>query len=166
MRQDGGPVNDYAPLVARLAALAEAEPDVEVCGFVTAGSSGDLAVVPMRNVAGEGEDQARAVRARREAYLVDPAAHLLLARGLRASGGRIAAVFHSHVNGPARLSPADLENALDGETPVLPGVDQIVIGMEAGKVKGVSVFTWSPPGFFRSADLPAAVPRRVARAAP
>jgi [CysO sulfur-carrier protein]-S-L-cysteine hydrolase len=159
-------VNDYAPLFPRLAALAEAQPDEEVCGFVTADSTGRLAVVPMRNVAGEGGDPAKAVRARREAYLVEPAAHLVLARELRAEGGRIAAVFHSHVDGPAHLSPADREGALEGETPVLPGVDQIVIGTRSGKVMEVRVFAWRHVEFFLVQVLPDLVPRRVARGAP
>ena len=76
-------------------------------------------------MAGEGEGT-RAARATRErAFLVDPAAHLALARRLRAEGGRIAAVFHSHVDGPARLSAVDLEQCARRGEPVLPGVDQI-----------------------------------------
>lgn len=159
-------MNDYAPLVPRLTALAEAHPDEEVCGFVTADSTGCLAVVPMRNVAGENGEPASAVQARAMAYLVDPAAHLHLARRLRADGGRLAAVYHSHVSGPARLSPADLERALDGGTPLLPGVDQIVIGMRSGRVLEIQAFTWTSPGFTRSADLSGSVPRRVALGAP
>ena len=111
---------DLPSLAPRLAALAEADPEREVCGFVVAGPGGEHAVLPVRNVAG----------ASGERYEIDPAAHLALARRLRADGGRIVAVYHSHVDGPARLSATDLEHALDGGLPVLPGVDQVVIWME------------------------------------
>jgi proteasome lid subunit RPN8/RPN11 len=150
-------VNDYAPLADRLASLAEATPHEEVCGFVVADGRGRLAAVPMPNRAGEG---------RREAFLVDPAAHLALARRLRAEGGRIAAVFHSHVDGPAWLSPRDLEGAVDGGDPVLPGADQIVIGMESGKVTQIQVFEWSGSAFVPRVALLGSVARRVGLGAP
>ena len=93
-------------------------------------------MVPVRNVAGEGRESPAGGAGRREAFVVDPAAHLALSRRLRQEGGRIVAVYHSHVDGPARLSPSDLAAAVDGDAPVLPGTDQIVIGLERGKVAG------------------------------
>jgi proteasome lid subunit RPN8/RPN11 len=120
-----------------MSSLAEADPRNEVCGFVVEGASGKLEVVPVRNVAGEGG----------RAFEVDPAAHLALSRRLRREGGRIAAVFHSHVDGPARLSAADLAGAVVGSGPALPGVDQIVLGLDAGKVTEIRVFRWTGSGF-------------------
>ncbi|MBS1108683.1 MAG: hypothetical protein H6Q88_675 [Anaeromyxobacteraceae bacterium] len=148
-------MTDYSPLVARLAFLAEDDPDSEVCGFVAVDGRGGLSVVPLRNLA---ED-------RREAFLVDPAAHLALARRLRLEGGRIAAVYHSHVDGPACLSPADIEGATDGHAPVLPGVDQIVIGLRSGKVQEIEVFTWTTSGFAPAAAPGGFLARRVAMGA-
>jgi proteasome lid subunit RPN8/RPN11 len=149
-------VTDYSPLAARLASLAEDDPDGEVCGFVAVDARGGLSVVPLRNVAAE----------RREAFLVDPAAHLALARRLRLEGGRIAAVYHSHVDGPACLSPADIEGAVDGPAPVLPGVDQIVIGTRYGKTQEIRVFAWDGSGFAPVAAPAGSLARRVATSAP
>jgi proteasome lid subunit RPN8/RPN11 len=149
-------VTDYSPLAGRLASLAEGDPDHEVCGFVVADARGGLSVVPLRNVAGEP----------REAFLVDPAAQLALARRLRLEGGRVAAVYHSHVEGPASLSPADIEGALDGHAPVLPGADQIVIGMRMGKALEIRAFAWDGSGFTPVAAPGVSLARRVAVGAP
>jgi len=145
-------VTAYAPLASQLGSLAEADPEREVCGFVVSDARGGLSVVPVRNVAGEGRDT----------FLVDPGAHLALARRLRVEGGRIVAVYHSHVGGPAFLSRADVAGATDGDAPVLPGVDQIVIGMKSGEVEEIKVFGWSRGGFSLVAELPASLARRVA----
>jgi proteasome lid subunit RPN8/RPN11 len=149
------PSIDDSPLAARLASLAEDDPGREVCGFVAVDGRGGLSVVPLRNVAEDG----------REAYVVDPAAHLALARRLRLEGGRIAAVYHSHVDGPACLSPADIDGATDGHAPVLPGVDQIVIGLRSGKVQEIKVFTWQVSGFAPAAAPEELLARRVAMGA-
>ncbi len=139
MRERGA----YDAVLPAITALAGAEPDREVCGFVVADREGVLAVVPVRNVA----------RSPRVAYEADPAAHLALARRLRAEGGRIAAVYHSHVHGAARLSDEDLRNAVDDGRPVLPGVDQVVVGLRDGKGEEVKAFTWSSGRFV---EVPAA----------
>ena len=148
---------DYAPLAVRLASLAEASPHEEVCGFVLADARGRLDAVAMPNRAG-GD--------RREAFLVDPAAHLALVRRLRTEGGRIAAVFHSHVEGPAWLSSRDLEGSTDGSEPLLPGTDQIVIGLRSGKVTEIRVFMWTGVAFAPCAVLRGALARRVGLGTP
>jgi proteasome lid subunit RPN8/RPN11 len=94
-------------------------------------------VAPLRNVA----------ERPRERFLVDPAAHLALSRRLRAESGRIVAAFHSHVDGPARLSDEDLREALADGEPVLPGVDLIVVGVRSGIIQEIRVFGWGPSGF-------------------
>jgi len=158
-------VTDYAPLAELLGSLAEADPDREVCGFVVADASGTLSVVRVPNVAGAGRGPEEPGQDSREAFLVDPGAHLALARRLRVEGGRIAAVYHSHVDGPAFLSRADIAGAIDGDEPVLPGVDQIVIGMRSGEVLEIRAFMWGPGGFSLAADLSVSLARRVARGA-
>jgi [CysO sulfur-carrier protein]-S-L-cysteine hydrolase len=145
-------VVDLASLAPRLAALAEAEPGREVCGFVCVDARGEPGVFPVRNVAG----------AAGEGYEIDPEAHLALARRLRAEGGRIVAVYHSHLDGPARLSSTDLERALDDGAPVLPGVDQVVVGMECGKTKEVRLFRFRGSGYEPLEAWTAPTPRRVA----
>jgi proteasome lid subunit RPN8/RPN11 len=149
-------VTDYAVIAARVAALAEADPGNEVCGFVVADARGGLSVVPVRNVAGEGG----------EAYVVDPGAHLALSRRLRREGGRVAAVYHSHVKGPARLSAADLEGALVGGAPAMPGVDQNVAGLKSGKVAEIRAFTWIDGGYAPTGSWTVPLARRVEQGAP
>jgi len=144
---------DYALLAARLADLAEADPGAEVCGFIVADAAGRLAVVPVRNVAGEARGPLDLPREVRIAFLADPSAHLALSRRMRAEGGSIAAAFHSHVDAPAVLSAADVEQALSGGEPLHPGVDLLIIGMSGGKVSEIRTFRWCE-GAFRGAAIP------------
>lgn len=150
-------MTDDAPLAERLTSLAEARPDEEVCGFVVEDSRGELRVVEVPNRAGA---------TAREAFLLDPAVHLALSRRLRAEGGRFVAVFHSHVDGPARLSPRDLEGAVDDGAPLLPGVEQIVIGMSCGKRTEIRMFGWDGARFSPRSTQEEFLARRVARGAP
>ena len=135
----------------RLAALAEAEPDREACGFVVEGADGGAEVVPMRNVVGAPGGPPGDPR---QAFRVDPAGHLALSRTLRAGRRAILAVYHSHVDGPARLSPADREEALLDGRPVVPGADWLVAGMRDGKVMEIRVFRWILHRFLDLGPLP------------
>jgi proteasome lid subunit RPN8/RPN11 len=136
------PDADYAPIAARLAALAEEDPGREICGFVVEEGGRPLRLVPVRNVAGEGDGPPGVPGDARRAFLADPSAHLALSRRLRVTGGRIAAAYHSHVDAPAVLSDVDLEQATCEGVPVHPGVDQVVIGMRGGKVQEIRIFRW------------------------
>ena len=158
-------MTDYAPIAARLAELAEGDPEQEVCGFVAASAGGELEVVPVRNVVGEGRESPAGGAGSREAFVVEPTAHLLLSRRLRQEGGRIVAVYHSHVDGPARLSPVDLAAAIDGDAPVLPGTDQIVIGMDRGKVQVIRAFAWIDGSYAPVASWSGSLARRVEQGA-
>ena len=126
-----------------LARIAEAEPHREVCGLVTASPGGDLQVEPVRNVASG-----------RHAFTLDPGEQLRLLLRLRAEGGRVVAVYHSHVDGPARPSAEDGERSVVGGLPVLPGADWIVIGMRSGKTQEIRIFTRSGSKFSDAGPLP------------
>jgi len=141
------PDADYAPLAARLAALAEADPGEEVCGFIVEDAAGRLEVVPVRNVAGEVPGPLDLPRDARRAFLADPSAHLSLSRRMAAEGGRIAAAYHSHVDAPAELSAVDLDQALAGGEPLHPGVDLVVIGTRDGKASEMRTFSWMEGAF-------------------
>jgi proteasome lid subunit RPN8/RPN11 len=147
------PDADYAPLAPRLAAAAEADPGREVCGFVIEDAAGRMELVPVRNVVGEERGPPGLPGDVRRAFLADPAAHLALARKMRLEGGRIIAVYHSHVDAPAGLSAVDVEQALDGGVPIQPGVDQVIIGIGNGKVSEIQVFRWRE-GAFRGSAVP------------
>jgi proteasome lid subunit RPN8/RPN11 len=143
----------YAPLAARLAALAEEDPGREICGFVVEEGSGQMRVVPVRNVAGEVDGPPGVPGDARRAFLADPAAHLALSRRLRLTGGRIAAAYHSHVDATAELSDVDLEQATVDGVSMHPDVDQVVIGMRGGKVTEIRIFTWQD-GTYRGSEIP------------
>lgn len=113
-------------LVRRLRALAEEEPGRERCGLVTR-SGARLTAVAVANVAADP----------RSAFELDPAALLGLHRELAATGGGIVAAWHSHVEGGAALSARDRAEAVADGRPLLPGADQLVLGMRAGRVTEV-----------------------------
>ena len=138
---------DYSPLAARLAAVAEADPGREVCGFVVEDAAGRLELLPVRNVAGEVRGAPGLPGDARRAFLADPSAHLALSRRMRVEGGRIAAAYHSHVDAPAELSAVDLDQALAGGEPLHPGVDLVVIGTRGGKASEMRTFSWMEGAF-------------------
>ncbi len=140
----------YPPeLVARLAALCEADPAREVCGFVVR-RDGALHVVPVENVADRyhAVDPAGFPRTSREAYLMDPKAQLRIQRELEAWGGEIVAVWHSHVEVGAYFSEKDRADALVDGVQAVPGAEYLVLGVRGGRVTEVKRFRWVDGGGF------------------
>ena len=132
----------YAPeLLARIAALCEADPAREVCGFVVR-RGGLLQVVPIENVADRyhATDPTSFPRTSRESYLMDPRAQLRVHQGLAETGGEIAAVYHSHVEAGAYFSAKDREDAAVDGVQLLPGADYLVFGLRWGRVTEVKRF--------------------------
>lgn len=132
------PVAYDAALLARLAALCEADPEREACGFVVR-RGGALEVEAVTNAADRYHalDPARFPRTGRESYLMDPREQLRLHRALEEAGGEIAAVWHSHVEVGAYFSAKDRADALVDGAPLLPGAEYLVLGVRAGKVTEV-----------------------------
>ncbi len=87
--------------LARIVAMAAADPAVEICGLLLGAGARVTAIEPCRNVAGD--------PARR--FEIDPAA--LFAAHRRARGGGPAPIgcYHSHPTGIAAPSPRDAEAA-------------------------------------------------------
>jgi proteasome lid subunit RPN8/RPN11/molybdopterin converting factor small subunit len=128
-----GETDDLDGALPALASLAEGSPREEVCGFVLA-SAGQLAeVVPLRNVAA---DRARG-------FAMDPGEVLSMLR--EGEGGRqsVKAIFHSHVEGGAELSPADRACLEAGGRPLWPGVEAWVIALGEGRVVEIRAHTWT-----------------------
>lgn len=122
-------------LIARIAALCEADPGRESCGFVVR-RDGAFAVVAIPNVADRyhAADPARFPRTSRDSYLMDPSAQLRLHRELEARGGEIAAVWHSHVETGAYFSEKDRADALVDGVQTVPGAEYLVLGLRGGRV--------------------------------
>jgi proteasome lid subunit RPN8/RPN11 len=90
-------------------------------------------------------------------YLIPPEALLRAMTQLDEEGLALAAVYHSHPRGGSALSTSDLEVALAGGEPMLPGVAQIVVALEAGRAVRVRAHRFLD-GRFEGADLWSARP--------
>jgi len=126
-------------LLPGLAALSEADPGREVCGFVLEAPDGAVAVHPARNAAPDP----------RRRFEVDVRDLLAVHRLARDGGPKVVAVYHSHPSGGAALSAVDRAALLleDGR-PLLPGVDLVVVGLRQGRADEVRVHRWAAPFLF------------------
>jgi proteasome lid subunit RPN8/RPN11 len=139
----------YPPdVVARIAALCEADPAREVCGFVVRRGN-ELEVVPVPNVADRYHDQdpERFPRTSRDSYLMDPKVQLRLQRETDAWGGEIVAVWHSHVEVGAYFSEKDRADAVVDGIQTMPGAEYLVLGVRGGRVTEAKRFRWDGSGF-------------------
>lgn len=126
----------YGPeVLATVARACEADPEHEACGFVVE-RGGALEVVVVPNAADElrAGDPAAFRRGSRDGYVMDPRAQLRVFRQLDATGGRVVAVWHSHVEAGAWFSEEDRAAAVIGGEPVLPGVEHLVFAVRGGRV--------------------------------
>ena len=143
----------YPPdVVARIAALCEADPAREVCGFVVRRGA-RLEVVPIPNVADRyhAADPERFPRTSRESYLMDPKAQLSLHREIDARGGEIVAVWHSHVEAGAYFSEKDRADAVVDGLQTVPGAEYLVLSVRGGRVVEAKRFRWDGATFVQSA---------------
>lgn len=134
----------YGPaILARLAALCEADPEREVCGFVVR-RGGALEVVEIQNVADayHARDPVHFPRTSRESYLMDPRAQLRLHEALDRDGGAIVAVWHSHVEVGAYFSAKDRADAVVDGVQLVPGAEYLVLGVRSGRVDEVKRYLW------------------------
>ncbi len=128
------PVRYGAAILAAIARLCEAEPEREACGFVVR-RGGALEVFPVPNAADalHAEDPVAFPRTSRDGYVMEARAQLRVFRELEATGGRIVAVWHSHVEAGAWFSAKDRADAVIDGVPVLAGVDYLVFGLRGGR---------------------------------
>lgn len=143
----------YPPdVLARIAALCEADPACEVCGFVVRRGA-RLEVVPIPNVADRyhAADPERFPRTSRESYLMDPKAQLSLHREIDAQGGEIVAVWHSHVEAGAYFSEKDRADAVVDGLQAVPGAEYLVLSVRGGRVVEAKRFRWDGATFVQSA---------------
>ncbi len=142
----------YPPdVVARIAALCEADPERETCGFVVRRGA-ELEVVPVPNVADRyhAQDPDRFPRTSRSSYLMDPKTQLRLHREIEAWGGEIVAVWHSHVEVGAYFSEKDRTDAVVDGVQTVPGAEYLVLGIRGGRVAEAKRFLWDGGGFVES----------------
>ncbi len=123
--------------IARLVALAEASPAEEVCGLLVSGTGGEVEPWPFTNVSATPAS----------AFEFEPRELLGALRRLDEAGGRLVAVYHSHLAGGAGLSPRDVAGALVDGAPVLPGAAQVVVALEGGRARRIRAHRWTGQGF-------------------
>ncbi len=143
-------------VVARIVALCEAQPHQESCGLVLArGEAREVLEVP--NVADRwhAANPHQHPRTVRDGSVRDPTALLAVLRSLEGSGGRIAAVWHSHVDAGARFSEEDLAEALVAGVPVLPGVEYVVVGLRGGRAREVRAYRFDGRTYVAAPGTPA-----------
>ncbi len=151
----------YAPaLLARIAALCEADPAREACGFVVE-RAGRLDVVPITNVADRyhAADPRHFPRTSADGFVMDPREQLRVMQELDGAGGTLVAVWHSHVDAGAHFSAKDRADAVVDGLQQLPGAEYLVAGMRRGVVTELKRFRYAD-GEFVESDLTAALPRR------
>jgi proteasome lid subunit RPN8/RPN11 len=121
--------------VARIAALAEADPEREVCGLVFRLPGGEHEVVAVPN--------AEAPERARDAFRMEERALLAALLVCEARGAVVAAVYHSHVEAGPELSRRDREELAFGGRPTFPGADLLVVSLRAGRAAQATVHRWN-----------------------
>jgi len=150
-----------AHVLAQIRALAEADPDREVCGFVVRRGGGAVEVVAVRNAIGPGPAPPGLPADPRRGYLADPVEQLRLVKQLRREGGSLLAAYHSHVGGGASFSGVDREFALSEGRPLWPGLDYLVVAVRSGSAGEIRKFSWNGDDFEGSALVPPAPAARA-----
>jgi len=148
----GGAVEYGRDVLARIAALCEADPEREVCGFV-ARRGGALEVIPVPNVADRyhAVDPAHFPRTSRESYLMEPRAQLRTMEALAGDGGEVVAVWHSHIEVGAYFSAKDRADAVVDGIQQVPGAEYLVLGVRGGRVTETKRYRWEGGDFVESA---------------
>ena len=132
------------PLMSEMCQWAVESHPKEACGLIVE-RNGALEAMRCENLqdALNRRDPGRYPRTARTAYHLDG---LALMRA-EESGGVVRGVFHSHPDRGAYFSDEDVLGALGGDpdgTPVLPGVDYLVLAARAAGVDDARLYSWAP----------------------
>lgn len=117
---------------ALLAACARGYPE-EACGVCVARQEAPEVITAVHSLTNVHPDP-------RAAFAFDDGEHLTLLRSLPMAGEIARAFFHTHPDGEATLSAADLQAAFVDGAPLWPGVDWIVVATRGAEVHAVRRF--------------------------
>jgi proteasome lid subunit RPN8/RPN11 len=136
-----------AVLAAVLAHLRAALPE-EGCGVLLDGDGG-LRFLPFTNAQAvhHARDPAAFPRDAQSAFTVDPAAWLAVLRDADARGEEVAALVHSHPDGPAHFSDEDRRQAAPDGIPLFPAMAHLVIAFDRGAPIQAVWALWRIGGF-------------------
>jgi proteasome lid subunit RPN8/RPN11 len=137
-----------AEILREIVARCEDDPLREVCGFVVS-VDGTFAVREVENVADRyhAADPVHFPRTSRDSYLMEPKGQLRVHKELASAGGRIVAVWHSHVEVGAYFSAKDRADAVIDGVQQVPGAEYLVLGVGGGRVTEAKLFRWTGAGF-------------------
>jgi proteasome lid subunit RPN8/RPN11 len=123
------PVLAPSVLAAVLAHLCSAWPE-EGCGVLLEGESG-MRFLPLANAqaAHHARDPEAFPRDAHRAFTVEPATWLRLLREAEARGEQVAALVHSHPEGPAHFSDEDRRQAAPDGSPLHPRMAHLVVAL-------------------------------------
>lgn len=130
-------VGDPPQWLGAIRAHAEEAYPEEACGLVFSERAGELQVVAVGNVAGD----------RRERFELSPGQLVDALLRARQRGAALQAIYHSHPDGPAALSPEDLEQAMAGGEPLWRDVGWLVVSVSQGRAGMARLFRWRAGGF-------------------
>ena len=119
----------------------------ECCGLLLRRSTRGricLEAHPCRNLQAElnARDPSAHPRTAATGYYLDPACYLRVAQGAGERGAALVAVYHSHVEASAELSPLDRELVAPGGRPWQPELAQLVLSVVAGRVRERRLYAW------------------------
>src|SRR5262249_34461243 len=134
-------------LTAVLAHLRAAWPE-EACGVLLEGESGPR-FLPLANAqaAHHARDPDAFPRDARRAFTIEPARWLRVLKDAEAGGDRVAALVHSHPQGPARFSDEDRRQAAPDGLPLFPELAHLVVAFERGRPAKAVWALWRNGGF-------------------
>jgi [CysO sulfur-carrier protein]-S-L-cysteine hydrolase len=137
-----------APVLAEVLAHLRAAWPEEGCGVLLEGEAG-LRFLPLANAQAthHARDPEAFPRDARHAFTIEPATWLRLMKESEARGDRLAALVHSHPQGPARFSDEDLRQAAPDGLPLFPGMAHLVVAFQRGTPVRAVWALWRNGGF-------------------
>lgn len=127
----------------------EAAYPFEGCGLILENADGQHRFYGCQNLADlyHQRDPGRFPRSARDFYIIDPREFMWA----EARGERVVAIVHSHPDGSAEFSGEDRAGALmprnqanDPVEPVYPGVDYLILAVQAGRAELARLFSFDP----------------------
>ena len=116
----------------------------ECCGILTQEADGGQRVHRCRNIQDRlhRSDPEAHPRTSRTAYRMDDLQVHGILSDTEEGGGRLAVLYHSHIDCDAYFSEEDRTAALFMDEPTYPGVVHLVVSVVEGEVRGSRGFLW------------------------
>jgi proteasome lid subunit RPN8/RPN11 len=118
----------------------------ECCGVVTEDASGAALAHPCENVQNRlhEADPETHPRTARTAYRMDDLQVIRILEETEKAGGKMTAIYHSHIDCDAYFSEEDQLAATFFDEPAYPGVSYLVVSVIDGEIQAKKAFSWDP----------------------